>query len=54
MGKETKGMRRRQTKGVSAVMHQIDRINHELDIQLTRMGQIQRQVDELREKVRNL
>jgi hypothetical protein len=52
-GKENTGTKRRQSKNVTAVMRHIDRIDHELDIQLTRMGQIQQQLDELRGKVRN-
>jgi Collagen triple helix repeat (20 copies) len=43
---------RRQLFGVVQV--QIDRIDHELQIQMTRMGQIQAQVDELRSNLERL
>jgi Collagen triple helix repeat (20 copies) len=33
---------------------QVDRIDHELDIQLKRMAQIQQQMDELRAKIKRL
>lgn len=39
---------------ITEVGEQIDGIYEELAVQLTRMGQIQVQVDELRSKIRNL
>jgi hypothetical protein len=36
------------------VQTQIDRIDHELDLQLRRMSQIQREVDELRSNFKKL
>jgi hypothetical protein len=53
-GKEGNETRRQRKKHVSAVMGHINRIDRELGIQLARMGQIQREVDELRAKLRDL
>ncbi|HEV3216951.1 MAG TPA: hypothetical protein VGZ27_14565 [Vicinamibacterales bacterium] len=50
-GKDNATSRRTRKKNVSDVMRHIDRIDRQLDIQLTRMSQIQVEVDELRAKI---
>jgi hypothetical protein len=44
----------RRKKLLDLVQTQIDRIDHELDVQLQRMAQIQREVDELRSNFKKL
>jgi peptidoglycan hydrolase CwlO-like protein len=39
---------------LSEIEHTIEDIYKELDVQMTRMGQIQQQVDELRTKIKAL
>ena len=41
-------------KLLDRVQVQIDRIDHELQVQLVRIGQIQHELDELRENFRKL
>ncbi len=51
---ESQTLSRRRTKIAAEVEHHIDNIYKELRIQLTRMSQIQMEVDELRAKIRHL
>jgi hypothetical protein len=53
-GKESTTTTRQRSKIASQVEHHIDHIYKELRIQLTRMAQIQMEVDELRAKIRHL
>jgi hypothetical protein len=53
-GKESKPSSRQQTKAMTEIHRQIDHIYQQLRIQLTRMSQIQMEVDELRSKIKDL
>ena len=54
IGKETPTSHRRQKKTVTAVMRHISRIDKELSNQLARMADLQRELNELRNKIRYL